>query len=333
MLAVSVFIAVAFPSRLGFSRRLLRSAEDLMGRVKDPTLVATRFMTKGFHAYCQGQWSDALEFNDRGALIFREECTGVATSLDISAYFSLVALFWLGDLQELSRRRRALLQEARERHDLFSMTNYSAEVMAYDLLAHGEDAAAASEVDDAIRRWSDRGFHVQHLFALVAKVRIDLYRGHGALAHERIRAALPAYRRSGLNASSIARINMNQLIGLSALGAWAKEARRGGLLREAAAAARRLERDRVPYAIALATMIRGGIASRRGNRDAAVACYRTAALAFHSLKMPLHAAATELRLAELVPADEADGLVRRASDWFASQQVKDPVAMARMIVP
>ena len=99
------------------------------------------------------------------------------------------------------------------RHDLFSMTNYSAEVMAYDLLAHGEDAAAASEVDDAIRRWSDRGFHVQHLFALVAKVRIDLYRGHGPAA---ISASGPPYRPiAGQGSMRLrSRINMNQLIGL-----------------------------------------------------------------------------------------------------------------------
>ena len=213
------------------------------------------------------------------------------------------------------------------------MTNYRAEVMAYDLLAKGDADTAASEVADAIRRWSDRGFHVQHLFALVANVRIELYRGNGTEARQRIRAALPAYRRSGLDASCIARINMNQLIGVSALASWANGAGDPGLLREAAAAARRLEREGVPYATALATMIRGRIASSRGKVRMAIACHRRAEEAFHSLKMPLCEAAIQFRLAKLLPAGQGDALIRRASGWFESQQVKDPAAMARMIVP
>ena len=126
---------------------------------------------------------------------------------------------------------------------------------------------------------------------------------------------------------------MNQLLGLSALGSWASDPRRRGPLREAAAAARRLERERVPYATALATMIRGRIASSRGSQGTAIASYRLAAEAFRSLKMPLYEAATQSRLAELLPADESFGLTRRASAWFESQQVKDPAAMVRMILP
>ena len=187
MFAVSVFIAIRFPSRLGFSRRLLRSAEDLMGSVKDPTLVALDFMTKAFLAYCQGEWSDALASFDRAGLIFREECTGVATSLDISAYFSLLALFWLGDFQELARRRRALLQEAQQRNDLFSMTNYRAEVMAYDLQADGDPEGRCPRgrrrdppmVRTVVSTSSTSS-------RLIANVRIDLYRGNG------IEAAQPA---------------------------------------------------------------------------------------------------------------------------------------------
>jgi len=319
MLAVSVLMAVSGPAGIRFSRRLMQSAEHSMGRIDDPTVVALHFMAKGLVAHCQGQWADALAFNDRGVAIFRERCTGVATSLDISAHFSLLALFWLGELEELRRRRRALLKEAEQRQDLFSMTNYRTEVMSYDLLAAGDPTGAAHEVDDAIRRWSQYGFHVQHLFALVANVRIDLYRGMGAEARGRISGAWSAYRQSRLNRSCIARINVDQLIACSALASCANRPGAPSLLREASAAAGHLEHERVPYAAALASMIRGRIASIRGHQNAAVTSYRHAAGEFHTLRMPLYEAATLFRLGDLLPADESADLVRQATDWLTSQ--------------
>jgi hypothetical protein len=49
--------------------------------------------------------------------------------------------------------------------------------------------------------------------------------------------------------------------------------------------------------------------------------------------MRLYEAATLFRLADLSPADESAELIRRATGWLQSQQVKDPVSMVRMILP
>jgi hypothetical protein len=333
MLAVSGLLAVRGSAGLPASRRLMRSAEAWLARRDDPTLLALQCMARGLVAHCQGQWSDSLALNDQGAAIFRERCTGVATSLDISAFFSLLALSWLGDFEELRRRRRALLEEAERRQDLFSMTNYRTEVMAYDLLAEGDPEGAAHEVDDAIRRWSRSGFHAQHLFAMIANVRIDLYCGRGVAARGRIRDAWRAYRRSCLDRSCIARLNVDQLVACGALAAWAERPGDPGLLREASAAAGRLGRERIPYASAMAAMIRGRLAAIRGDRHGAIASYRNAAGAFRNLRMPLYEAATLFRLGDLRATDDGADLVREAIDKLLSRQVRDPISLVRMILP
>ncbi len=212
------------------------------------------------------------------------------------------------------------------------MTNYRTEVMSYDLLAAGDPTTAAYEADDAIRQWSHGGFQAQHLFALIANVRIDLYRGMGADARAdgRLRSA---YYQSGLNESCIARVNFVQLIACSGLSTSAKGPGGSEPLREASAAAGRLERERFLYARALATMIRGRVASIRGDANTAITCYRHAAAAFRTLQMPLYEAATLFRLGDLLSSDDGADLIHQATHWLESQQVRDPISMVRMILP
>ena len=196
--------------------------------------------------------------------MYRDRCTGVEISLDLSAYYALRALGWLGDFAELRSRRKALLKDAEERQDLFSMTNYRTEVMSLDLLADDDPAGAAGEIEDAMKHWSHRSFHAQHLFALVGGVRIELYRGQGAAARALIDAARRDYEASQLHRSCIGRINMYNILACSALAA--RPAGSGNLDREATAAAAGLDRERIPYASALAQMVRGRVASLRGDR-------------------------------------------------------------------
>ncbi len=288
-------------------------------------------MARGVAAYTQGRWPEALEQNDRSTAVYRDRCTGVEISLDLSAYYALRALGWLGDFAELRSRRKALLKDAEERQDLFSMTNYRTEVMSLDLLADDDPAGAAGEIEDAMKHWSHRSFHAQHLFALVGGVRIELYRGRGAAARALIDAARRDYEASQLHRSCIGRINMYNILACSALAA--RPAGSGNLDREATAAAAGLDRERIPYASALAQMgaRAGGLAARRP--CAPIRVYRDAAEAYRSLSMLLHEAATLARLGELLGGDEGHGLEGRSTDWMESQRIRNPAAMVRMILP
>jgi eukaryotic-like serine/threonine-protein kinase len=333
LLAVASLFAVRGSREMGRYEQLLRHAEPWLARLDDPNIHTAYHLVRGLAAYSQGRWPESLEFNDRSTALARDRCVGTTMSLEMAPYYSLRALCWMADIAELRRRRRALLDEAQERQHLFSITNYRTEVMTYDLLADADPDAAAHEIEDAMSRWSQLGFHAQHLFALVASLRVDLYRGRGRAALGRIRDAWPAFRRSQLHRSCIARINLDYLIAAGALASWPDGAGRGRLEREVRSAADRLDRERIDYAGALALMIRGRLAALGDDRARAIRSYSAAADRFRALTMPLHEAATLLRLGECLGPDEGEGLVRRASDWLASQPIRDPEAMSRMILP
>jgi len=333
LLGVAGLVAVRGTRALGRYHQLMRMAESQLEQIDDPDVLALSHMVRGLAAYAQGQWALALELNDKSAQDFRNRCTGVMTSLEMAAYYSLRALTWLGEFEELRLRRRALLKEAEERQDLFSMTNYRTEVMTYDLLASDDHALAQAEIEGAMSRWSQRGFHAQHLFALVAAVRVDLYRGNGIAARKRIQDAWRDYQGSQLHRSCIGRINVDQLIASSALAAWGDHADKGSLCKEVTAATRRLDRERIAYAQALALMLRGRLAGLRGDGASAVRFYRDAFDRFERLQMPLYRAATGFRLAELLEGVEGRDLTHGAIGWLESQTVRNPDAMIRMVLP
>ncbi len=333
LLAVASLLAVRGRGGLRRSRQLLRQAERFMAGSDDPNLLALYYMVGGLAAYSRGQWSEALKLNDQSAALFRDRCTKMTMSLEMAAYYSLRSLGWMGNFLELRRRRRALLKEAEQRQDLFALTNYRTEVMSYDLLADDDPSGAEHEVSDAMSQWPQRAFHAQHLFALVASLRIDLYRGSGAKARSRLDDAWSAYRQSQLHRSAIGRINIDLLIASSALASWPDEGIRSTLARTASAAADRLDRERIGYASALALMIRGRLASLHDDRGGSIRFYATATEQFKALEMPQHEAATQFRLGALLPGDQGKALVRRAIEWFDSQQVKNPSALIRMILP
>jgi serine/threonine protein kinase len=333
LLAVASLLAVRGRGGLRRSRQLVRQAERFMAGIDDPNLLALYYMVGGLAAYSRGRWSEALELNDQSAALFRDRCTKMTMSLEMAAYYSLRSLCWMGNFVELRRRRRALIKEAEQRQDLFALTNYRTEVMSYDLLADDDPSGAEQEVSDAMSQWPQRAFHAQHLFALVANLRIDLYRGAGAKARRRIQDAWSAYRHSQLHRSSIGRINIDLLIASSALASWSDQGVRSTLARTTSAAADRLDRERIGYASALALLLRGRLASLRDERDRSIRFYTKAVERFKALDMPLHEAVTQFRLGSLLPSEEGKPLVREAMEWFDSQQVKNPSAMIQMVLP
>ena len=187
LLAVASLVALRGGSGLGRSNQLLRQAERWIAGTDDPNVLALFDMVKGLSAYAAGLWPESLKLTDQSARLFRDRGSGMTISVELADYYSLRCLCWLGDFVELRRRRRALLQDAEQRENLFALTNYRTEVMSFDLLADDDPAGARHEIEDAMKKWPGREFHAQHLFALAGNLRIDLYRGDGARARRALR--------------------------------------------------------------------------------------------------------------------------------------------------
>jgi hypothetical protein len=105
--------------------------------------------------------------------------------------------------------------------------------------------------------------------------------------------------------------------------------KRARLLERVDADAARLERERVPYALAWAAQLRGGAAALRDEARAAEGHLAHAIVGFTRADMALEAAVTRARLAERTGGDEGEA----ALDWLRAQGCAHPRRIVRMALP
>ena len=267
-------------------------AETLVRRTEHPYLVGILQFAKGVTAYLEGRWRASLDGCDRAATFFHEHCTGVAwRELDTAHSFALGSLTHLGEVAELSRRQPILLQEARERGDLYATMNHSTYSFFLVRLAADEPDRARDEIRRMMEPWSLTGYHIQHNDQIWAAVQIELYCGQSRAAWDLLTRHWPALARSLLLRVQFIRVSMWNLRARAALAAAATADDPTLLLRFAARDARRLAREGVPWSVAHARLIQGLLAAARGAHDEAAARLDEAAARFEAADMHLCAAA------------------------------------------
>jgi serine/threonine protein kinase len=312
---------------------LLEAADALSQQVSHPHALGMVALANGISAYLEGRFRLAQENCDRAEQTFRDGCTGVAWELDTAHTFALWSLTYMGEVAELSRRRPKLLKEARERGDLYALTNFSTYIMSFDRLAADQVDEGREELAEAMQLWTQRGFLVQHHNALLAETYMDLYCGNAVAAWERIAARWSQYGSSLLMRVQEVRIDITQSRGRCALAVAASADDPGLLLKSALADARRLERDKMPWSIALAKLIVAGATAISGDANRAAAQLKTAAHHLRDVDMQLFAAVASQRRGELIGGEEGRMLVSESIQWMQSQNVKDPDRFANMVLP
>jgi hypothetical protein len=300
--------------------------------VSHPYPAALVSLARGIAASLEGRWRDGCTLCDRAEGIFREYCTGVMWELGTAHRFALWPLMYLGEVAEIGRRLPRLLKEARERDDLYAVTNLSLVVRSFWRLARDEPERARQELEQTMARWTPHGFHVQHMNRLYDEAQIDLYLGRGRSALERLTAQWPALKRSHLLRVQQVRIFMLHLRARSALAA-ATGADSAALLDLAEGDARTLRREAMPWAGALAGLVRAGVARVRGHVNLATQLLGDAVSACTAADMHLHAAAARHFLGKLTAGPAGQQLVAGADAWMAGQGIQDREKMAAVLVP
>src|SRR5262249_31477945 len=150
-----------------------------------------------------------------------------------------------------------LLKLARERDDLYEETNLCLVVRTSLRLAADQPQRAREELAALMARWSQQGFHVQHMNRLFDDVQIDLYQNDAEAARRRLLEGWGKIERSQLLRVQQVRIILRHLRARTAL---ALAARRPdeSLLRAASAEARALATE-APWAAALAKLLEAGV--------------------------------------------------------------------------
>jgi hypothetical protein len=313
-------------------------AMALANRVHDPRALGIAYLGAGISAYMEGRWKVSWELAEKCERIFRERCTGTAWELDTTHIYSLRALFFLGELNELSHRVPALLKEAGERGDLFAEMSFRIRQSYLLSLMADEPARAREELDHAAAQWSHEGFQLQHYFHLVGEAEISLYVGAATDALTRLLKRWRALERSLLlRTVQLFRIESRHLRARSAVtaaaGAQTVGSTRQGLLRSALHDARRIQRERTPWGSPLADLIRAGAASIQGLPQEAGRLLLSAESALEKNDMKLYSSAARRARGLLIGAKEGRQLVESADEWMDGQAVRNADRMMFMLVP
>ncbi|MCR4410980.1 MAG: protein kinase [Thermoguttaceae bacterium] len=318
------------PARRRVQKMLMR-AEGIGRGLQEPYTTGLLAAAQGVTACLQGRWKRSVEQCDRAERLFREHCTGVIWELDTVQGFAPSALSWAGEVGELSRRLPGLYRDAERRGSLFALARIC--TLALPALAADEPDQAERRIAECMRRWSRESFHVQHYNALYAQIQIDLYRGKGPNAWQRIEQEWCALERSLLLRSQLARVFIHFARARSALAAAAEGYQAAPLLRAAARDARRIDREQAAWAVPLARLILAGLAVLRRDSKAAREALEASIAGFDAADMPLYAAAARRALGRLVGGDEGRALLAQGDQWMSSQGIRNPDRMTALFVP
>jgi len=200
-----------------------------------------------------------------------------------------------------------LLKEAEERDDLYALTNLGLMVGTFVRLAADEPQQALDTAAEYIARWSQQGFHVQHMDHMYDEAQIGLYQGEGRLAWDHLNDA-----GEGGRVALLSRPAGPRLHGFPArphrAAAAASVAQPQPFLREADQGGRLLAKERVPWSGALAQLVYAGAATVRRAADAPQLLHAAAAGA----RCDRHAAARRRRTpssGRVIGGDEGRALV------------------------
>jgi hypothetical protein len=226
----------------------------------------------------------------------------------------------IGDMVGLRRVFQEGLRDALRRGDRYLETTIRRFSVIY-FLAQDDPAAARSQLDQASWVPPSDSFHLQHWYEYRARIEIALYRANAEEARRELDELYPSYRRSFLPRVQSVRTDLAWLRGRLEL--------LEGHPRNAARAARALERDDSEHACVWATLLRAGIAASQRREEAAREHLQQAASLADSRDMEMCGAVAEWRLGDL----GQDSARKSAEAWMRRQEVRKPERLARLIAP
>jgi len=319
-----------------YNEKLIALASPLAERLPNPEARAMLILGRGSAAYMQGRWMASRELCEQATQILRGQCTRVAWQIDTAQFYTLLSLFYLGEIADLARRLPVLLKEAMERDALYSETILCTRLAHLTMLADDNVEGAERAIRQGMERWSQKGFYNQHYYEMVATAETALYAGRGADAWNGLMKRWDALAHTLLLRVQPVLIESVHLRGRAALAAamdrHCSAIDRERLLRLAAKDASKIQRTAAPWAGGLAHLLLAGIHSVRDDPGALVHL-AAAEATFEREQMGLYLAVARQRRGEVLGSVEGGALASSARAAMHAQSIRMPDAFARMLAP
>ena len=313
---------------------LLDRAGALASRIGHPHAVAWVAGAAAGASFYESRFAESVSLGDHAVRLFRGTCTDITWELgSILCWWLLPALYYLGRIDELTYRLPAYLKEAEELGALYNVTSMRTLTAPRVLLAQDRPGEARREADEAIRRWSSRGWHTQHWCAMHSRALAALYEGEGVGAHAEVEGSWAALDGSLLLRVESVRVESLYLRGAAAIAVAAPGSAGERALGVASRAAAALAREQSVFARPFAATLRAAVDAARGQVARAALGFEQAERGFGDLEMNLHAAAACRRRGVLLGGDEGRALREGADARLYQHGMTRPDRAAAMLVP
>ena len=308
---------------------LLQSAAGLATELGDAYLSGVTNMAAGIVAFLSGEWQEALDHSRKAEAIFRESCRGTSIEIESLRQNARCSLYFLGRIDELQSEVENSLAEAKTRGDLYAAMSCRSGLPNLRWLMQDDADGAAQEALNAIREWSQDGFHLQHFFDLVARVHIALYRGDAMSAAKTVVSNVNNVERAGLLKLQLNDVLFNELSSRAYIAAYL-HTKDPSLLRKAERSARSLGRVKRPWAQAHHAMAVAHLHLIDDDVERAQQGFELAHVRFTESGMLLHADIASGCLAKVQNnVDLINGLI----ESLTAQGVRSPLKFARLLAP
>ncbi len=314
------------------ARKIAAKAMTLAETIGDPLVIAWAHGAHAIVSYQVGQFEDTRSRCELAADLLAGR-HGASWELATLQQYRIWALYYMGELDEMSRRVFTLAREARERGDLYSATNLTTGIPSAAWLVRDDAEGAVRGARENMERWSRQGFHLQHYWYFIGKLHAHLYAGEIGTALRDIDETWRPLTKSFLLRVVMVRIETHHGRARVAIRAAAEGRDRDAMIKQALADSRALEKEGSPFSDAIATLQRAAIASLHDQQDEAKRLLETAAASFDDCSMKMYAAAARRRLGELVGGDEGKQLVDRSNWFMREQRVRNPDAFTNYLAP
>jgi hypothetical protein len=332
--AEAAFVSLGGGSSQPRAQRLLGRARELAERAENPHAAGLVRLVTGLANFYVGRFAHCLRECEIAQREFVERCVGVMWEINTTHYYILSCLYYLGELRLLARRAPARLREAKRLGDLYAAADVAAGRPIVAWLVADDLIGARDVYRDAVSRWSQQAFHLQHYLSLVAEGDLDLYAGQGERAWSRICLRWPQLVRSRLLRIQLIRVEALHLRARSALAAAGRHhGDRPDYLECAVRDARRIAQERMAWCAPIADLILAGVHAARREVPRAAELTTRAMTTFEAGGLAAFAAAAKRRLGELQGGEEGATLVAAANNWFRAQGVINPDRMTAMLAP
>jgi eukaryotic-like serine/threonine-protein kinase len=327
------YYALSGGRNLKRSSEILQMISRLEQRLNDPIATANSLLAHETVSYFSGRWREAVEYGKKAEEIMRRHGAELRSDMHQSRICLLNALFFCGEMKELSDRLHGLVKETQDRSDILFETYLRMVVLYRTLLASDRPDVADSEMLEAIGKWSNQGFHFPHWWCVLGRVCVALYRGEGMRAWQLINEQWAAFTRSFFHRYQLTFILSYHLHAYSAIAAARGESHKEALLRVAEMDAKKIERENMAWGYPIARAIRAGISIVRDDSKTAIELLERAEREFRASDMLLYAAAAKRRRGELIDSDDGLNMIREADEWMSGQKIKNPERMTNILVP